>query len=761
MTHKLVLASAGSGKTTLLTDRIVDLLRGGAKPREIVAATFTRAATRDITRRLLERLSEQLSTTNTLDPAERAALSGAIERIAEIQILTLDSFLAAQVAADHTVALPDTRIMLDHVQDAAFVREAVANVANRIGVEALEALLLLLGKGRQRTLPRSALEQTATSLLPIHALVGTGGWLREIEHADGAFDRKLEAAERDDLLANLRLAGRDEAADLRARLRDDERIDAGQTIAAQNAATSAFLDAVLKEYMRLLEDRGFESLLSRIVTKRMTEPSQTSSSPGGRGLQHVLLDEFQDTSLEQWSALEPLIQELMSHADGSRSVTIVGDDKQAIYGFRGGVAALMNRLSTTPGIETAYGDRNYRASRRVLAASTAVFSRMPYFPFRGDAPSARAAATFGAAFRSPEGQSSDLGEVRLIRTVEHQQRTLATPPTKKRSRETQTVRRAGREESTFDAAAAQAVELSRRDDVRTVGVLVRTNAARDAIETRILETGPLDTKHATGAKTRRSTFTSLFSLLRVAANASDTAAWFDARAHRVCDAATWADVVGPLDSSRREENESAVRTASTRVKVALRSGGFSRLVRALVPEACVPSTEMPAFRTLIGIALELDSRAHVRSPLELETRFRQTVRDAQATTRKISVSTIHQSKGLEFDAVVLTDLDFPLSTCRDEVVFARDPQTLFPRTASRRGSAFERDALPAVQSLVRTREEDSAREALCLLYVGLTRARTVLHVVVPTELRRDNDRVTAAELVAWAWSTASASGPSF
>ncbi len=61
----------------------------------------------------------------------------------------------------------------------------------------------------------------------------------------------------------------------------------------------------------------------------------------GNNLQHVLLDEFQDTSREQWQALRPLMQEALAQ-DGS--LTWVGDVKQAIYGWRGGDAALFDAV---------------------------------------------------------------------------------------------------------------------------------------------------------------------------------------------------------------------------------------------------------------------------------------------------------------------------------------------------------------------------------------------------------------------------------
>ncbi len=61
----------------------------------------------------------------------------------------------------------------------------------------------------------------------------------------------------------------------------------------------------------------------------------------GNALHHVLLDEFQDTSREQWDALRPLMAQALSQGG---SFTWVGDTKQAIYGWRGGDAALFDEV---------------------------------------------------------------------------------------------------------------------------------------------------------------------------------------------------------------------------------------------------------------------------------------------------------------------------------------------------------------------------------------------------------------------------------
>ncbi len=59
-----------------------------------------------------------------------------------------------------------------------------------------------------------------------------------------------------------------------------------------------------------------------------------------KSLQHLLMDEFQDTSYLQWSIFEKLMEELLSGANatedrpGVSTVFVVGDRKQSIYGFR-------------------------------------------------------------------------------------------------------------------------------------------------------------------------------------------------------------------------------------------------------------------------------------------------------------------------------------------------------------------------------------------------------------------------------------------
>ena len=69
-------------------------------------------------------------------------------------------------------------------------------------------------------------------------------------------------------------------------------------------------------------------------------------------LDHWMLDEFQDTSPEQWRALKVLLSEIRDEAGmdaesrcAERSIFVVGDEKQSIYGWRGATPELFNYLS--------------------------------------------------------------------------------------------------------------------------------------------------------------------------------------------------------------------------------------------------------------------------------------------------------------------------------------------------------------------------------------------------------------------------------
>ncbi len=83
---------------------------------------------------------------------------------------------------------------------------------------------------------------------------------------------------------------------------------------------------------------------------------------------HILLDEFQDTSTLQFLLLKPLIDEIFAgHGQSEfKSFFYVGDTKQSLYRFRGGVEELFDKVAENYGVKILPMDTNYRSSKNVV-----------------------------------------------------------------------------------------------------------------------------------------------------------------------------------------------------------------------------------------------------------------------------------------------------------------------------------------------------------------------------------------------------------
>ena len=66
------------------------------------------------------------------------------------------------------------------------------------------------------------------------------------------------------------------------------------------------------------------------------------------GIDHVLVDEAQDTSPTQWSVIRQLTQEFTAgdgaKTDTPRTIFVVGDRKQSIYSFQGAAPEAFNEM---------------------------------------------------------------------------------------------------------------------------------------------------------------------------------------------------------------------------------------------------------------------------------------------------------------------------------------------------------------------------------------------------------------------------------
>ncbi|GAP65528.1 DNA/RNA helicase, superfamily I [Mizugakiibacter sediminis] len=137
----------------------------------------------------------------------------------------------------------------------------------------------------------------------------------------------------------------------------------------QHPVTKALLD-IYRAYEDACRRAGlvdFAELLLRSHELWLTEPALLAHYR--ERWRHLLIDEFQDTNTLQYAWIRVL-------AGATGQVFVVGDDDQAIYGWRGAkVENVQQFLRDFPGAKTIRLEQNYRSTATILKAANAVIAR--------------------------------------------------------------------------------------------------------------------------------------------------------------------------------------------------------------------------------------------------------------------------------------------------------------------------------------------------------------------------------------------------
>ena len=118
-----------------------------------------------------------------------------------------------------------------------------------------------------------------------------------------------------------------------------------------------------RERKRLANAADYDDLL--LAWKRLLDEVPEAAAELQRSYDHVLVDEYQDTNKLQGEIVDGMAQ-------GKRNVTVVGDDAQAIYSFRG--ASFENILGFPeryPAAQTFRLTINYRSTPEILSLANA------------------------------------------------------------------------------------------------------------------------------------------------------------------------------------------------------------------------------------------------------------------------------------------------------------------------------------------------------------------------------------------------------
>jgi ATP-dependent helicase/nuclease subunit A len=191
------------------------------------------------------------------------------------------------------------------------------------------------------------------------------------------------------------------------------------------AAVTHLAIAMLRSYERLKRSRAvldYEDLIARsveLLERPGVAPWVLFKLDGG--LDHLLIDEAQDTNPEQWRVVQALTQEFFTGEgahDRPRTVFAVGDAKQSIFSFQGadpgafiGMRGHFAERATQAqgGWRTVALETSFRSTDAVLQAIDAVFSQ----PAAADG-----VALDGAAIRHEPHRRKHAGRVELWPLVE-------------------------------------------------------------------------------------------------------------------------------------------------------------------------------------------------------------------------------------------------------------------------------------------------------------------------------------------------------
>ncbi|MCB9914550.1 MAG: UvrD-helicase domain-containing protein [Planctomycetes bacterium] len=774
--HELWLASAGTGKTFRLTNRFLALLFAGAEPERILATTFTRKAAGEILDRVLERLVEAVESDDGLaalrsalgdDALDEVRCRGLLARLTRaldtFQVRTLDAFFVHLVrlfALD--LDLPPDWSIADEHEGEALRAGAIQDVLAEGDPAELLALLRDLQRGGGKRAVQAALLDHAARLRPIALEASAGAWEAVAAPArdEAALERAVQALRAAELPRNkkeepdgryvkalAKLLGAVEAGhwdavyedtltrnaegeepayykvamppQLVEALRATRALAGGEVLrqlVARNEAVHSLLDSFERAYERrehVAARFGFDDLplaLAPGATRGALFDEREAElwfRLDGR-IDHLLLDEFQDTSPIQWRVLQPLASEITSSGGEERSFFCVGDVKQSIYGFRQAEPRLLAELEQLlPGLHAQTMETSWRSSPVVLDAVNRVFGALATHPaFVGDdlAPQRAAAEAFARAWKDHDAARALPGAVHLVEARE---------PGEGERKEACCLARAVERVAAIHAECPDA----------EIGVLVRTNKQIPLLIHRLRRLG-IDASGEGGNELTDSEAVLVYlSLLHLADHPEDRAAAFHVSTSRLAAAL------------ELEPGRGALRATARRVRRALVEEGLgaftARLGRAVQADAGWSAWDQARFAQLVDLALGFDARLGLRAS-EFVDHVRAHRVEAPGGAR-VRVMTIHGSKGLEFDAVVLPELYAPLVGLRDGYLTRRprpdgpiDAVTVRPRAA-------QLELAPLLAELYHAATTRAVGDALCNLYVAMTRAKRRLDLVVPWE----------------------------
>ena len=744
----LIEASAGTGKTQALAERLIALIRGGVKPQEIVALTFSRAAAGEIFERFVSLLADRAEA----DPHAVAFLREVIATQHLSQIGTLDSFLMRivrsfplelglsgplEIMDEYASAAERARVSFgilrrtDAALKAAF-DEAFALAMNQENVRSFTETYRAFVKDwheRFLSMPEPQAWGNAAKLGVDERCRCRAEDLSDFADALEGFDeskvwrefvqwvrdfRGSFAGATKGLAKKFLELGEDlfTGATMEVSFNRKPYVFSGARAAAIRAAFAAIFGMVLR--MRLARARGIYTLVrsfeaeyakrvrmaGRLVFADVPRLILGLNESARQALEYRMdskirawaLDEFQDTSREQWKALSGLIEEAKQSV-GEKSLFVVGDRKQAIYGWRNGDVGIFTRERTSGVYVVDELKKTWRSGPAVVEAVNRVFVR------------GRLATEF-PGWEAPEHETARPERNGFVQVVES----------------------AGRKKEDFVEPvfnALRAVDPVARG--LSAAILVRTNPMGEMLAAALKAKGLKGVIwEGESAILDTPALVAFLDTLSLAEHPGDGQAYEHF-------------LRSPLATAKYGAVIPDAATISGEFALAFATKGLVRTfreLRATLPKD--PSVAWSAFTEdrftdLLRAAAEFERtmEAGVRL-VDFISYLRSCKKRNVAEPGKIKIMTIHRSKGLGFDYVVLPIYE-PEAIDREPDGPLIGEDWILPDPGERISSVY-----PILKDAAERRQERSEQEELCAYYVAMTRAMRAMTLVLHPAAKTDS-----------------------
>jgi ATP-dependent exoDNAse (exonuclease V) beta subunit len=448
----------------------------------------------------------------------------------------------------------------------------------------------------------------------------------------------------------------------------------------------------------------------------------------GAALRHVLVDEFQDTSLQQFELLQSLTQDW--EGDATRTLFAVGDPMQSIYQFREAQVGLFLRARDRGvgalRLEALALDRNFRSDPRIVQWVNERFAGI--FPARDDLEEG-AVRFLPSAAAQAAGAASDGVHVHALRDADEQ------------------------------AEAAEVLRVVRalrdRDPQARIAVLVGVRSHASALTARLRA----DAVPVVGVDLVRlvdlPAIQDLAALARAIADPDDRVAWLSLLRAPWCglplgELTDFAGDDSAMTVLERMHDEAALATLDAELRgrvcrlravldVALAQRAGGTLANALeaawlalgAPSIHAGADALAAARVLLDRIALRERAGEWRGARDLEPLLTELFAPSDAATPgAVEVMTVHRAKGLEFDHVLLPGLHRAGRADADRLLnwleWPDEDGVNQLLLAPIRDSSAEASRLG--RWIRHQRATRLRRERARLLYVACTRARRQLHL---------------------------------